>query len=99
MIWYNAPVNVRALLLAASLFSPAITLAQPAPTPIVLSTSGGSAVTGTSGAMVSGMKPGVPAKPAEKHPYFFAAYVAVWLGLFAYVAWLASRLRSLDEKP
>lgn len=138
MIWYNARVTVRSLLLAASLFSPAIALAQPNPEPepppivlttnysgnwftttdgmptmlvssaglVWLSTNGtwvldtsGAAVTGTSGSMLPGMKPGVPGKPAEKHPYFFAAYLAVWLGLFAYVAWLASRLRSLDEKP
>lgn len=137
MIWYNARVTVRALVLAASLFAPALAAAQPKPEPepspfvlttnysgnwitttnamptllvgssglVWLSTNGtwvldtsGAAVTGTSGSMLPGMKPGVPKAPGAKHPYFFAAYAAVWLGLFAYLFWLASRVQSLDEK-
>ncbi len=62
----------------------------------VLDTSG-AAVTGTSGSMRPGMKPGVPAAAQARHPYFFAAYAAVWLGLLAYIAWLATRIKSLEE--
>ena len=64
---------------------------------LVLDTSG-SAVTGTSGSMVPGMKPGVPGTPGAKHPYFFAAYAVVWLVLFAYVLWLANRIKTLERR-
>ena len=65
-------------------------------------TSNAAAVATTSSAIATadsaaGMKPGVPSAPVSKHPYFFAAYGAVWLGLFAYVLWLATRLKALDR--
>lgn len=64
---------------------------------IVTGTSSGALVTGSSGSMAPGMKPGVPKPPMSKHPYFFAAYGAVWMGLFAYVLWLATRIKALDR--
>ena len=34
----------------------------------------------------------------DTHGYFFAAYGIVWLVLFAYVLWIAKRLRDLEQK-
>ena len=64
---------------------------------LLVSSSGG-VVTGTSGSMAPGMKRGVPGAPRARHPYFFAAYAAVWLALFAYVLWLASRMKGLERR-
>lgn len=98
MICYNARVILRAWIFAACLLAPSLAFAQAtmsttSSAAAVASTSSGAAVARVDGAM----KPGVPAAPVSKHPYFFAAYGAVWLGLFAYVLWLATRLRSLDR--
>ena len=45
-----------------------------------------------------GMRPGVAKPPQEKHPFFFAAYAAVWAVLFGYLVWLSTRVRALEQK-
>ena len=34
----------------------------------------------------------------DKAPYFYAAYALVWLALVAYVAWLGTRVKTLEDK-
>ena len=97
MICYNARVILRSLAFAVCLLVPTVSLAQPVATPAIATTSDAPVVTGTA-APEPGMKPGVPPAPRAKHPYFFAAYAAVWLGLLAYIAWLGTRIKSLEDK-
>lgn len=45
-----------------------------------------------------GMTRATPAPQKNKAPYFYAAYAVVWAVLFGYAAWIARRVKALEEK-
>lgn len=101
-IGYNARM-IRSLVFALAVTALPVAALADLPRPMT-ATTGAAVSTTTSGAAAvastpsSAMRPGVAPPPKSKHPYFFAAYAAVWAGLFAYVLWLGSRISSLEER-
>lgn len=95
-ICYNPRVMIRALAVSFALLVSPVALAADATT----STGGAAVVTSSADApaQASGMRPGVAPPPKSKHPYFFAAYAAVWAGIFGYALWLGARISSLEQK-